>query len=112
MTYFAVTTESGPAWDGTRSMREQEQWAEHATFMNALAEERFVVLGGPLGDGTRRLLVIDAESEEAIRLRLAADPWNRMGLLRTVSVEHWEILLGDLEQGVVGEGNESVRRRR
>jgi hypothetical protein len=34
-------------------MPEQEKWVEQAAFMNALAEDGFVVLGGPLGDGAR-----------------------------------------------------------
>jgi AhpC/TSA family protein len=32
-------------------MRDQAQWAEHAVFMNTLAAEGFVILGGPLGAG-------------------------------------------------------------
>jgi uncharacterized protein YciI len=75
-------------------MRQQEKWDEHAAFMNALADEGFVVLGGPLGDGEKILLIIDAESERQIAARLADDPWTPMGLLREVSVERWEILLG------------------
>jgi len=67
---------------------------KHAAFMNALAEDGFVVLGGPLGDGARILLIIDADSEGAIQTRLAADPWTPMGLLRIAKVERWEILLG------------------
>jgi uncharacterized protein YciI len=78
-------------------MPEQEKWAEHAAFMNALAEDGFVVLGGPLGDGARILLIIDADSEGAIQTRLAADPWTPMGLLRIAKVERWEILLGAVD---------------
>jgi hypothetical protein len=44
--------------------------------MNALAAEGFVVLGGPLGEGPEVLLIVDAPSEDAIRARLAADPWS------------------------------------
>jgi uncharacterized protein YciI len=61
--------------------------------MNALAGEGFVVLGGPLGAGEEVLLVIDASSEEAIRTRLAGDPWTEAGLLDIRSVEPWTILL-------------------
>jgi uncharacterized protein YciI len=61
--------------------------------MDALAEEGFVVLGGPLGDGGSFLLVIKAESEDVIRARLAADPWTPMRLLRVASIEPWQILL-------------------
>ncbi len=74
-------------------MREQALWPEHARFMNALAAEGFVVLGGPLGDGEDVLLVIHADSEASLRARLAADPWTEAGLLQVARVEPWTILL-------------------
>jgi uncharacterized protein YciI len=74
-------------------MRAQAQWAEHAAFMNALAAEGFVVLGGPLGSGEETLLVINAADEAAVRARLAADPWSASRLLEIESVEPWTILL-------------------
>ena len=79
--YFAVRRVRGPAWDRSRSLREQALWVEHADFMNALAAAGFVVLGGPLGAGEETLLVIDAGSEEEIRARLAGDPWSQARLL-------------------------------
>lgn len=94
MRYFAVTRERGPAWDASLPMREQKRWAEHARFMDGLADEGFVVLGGPLGKGERRfLLIFKAGSAKAIETRLAADPWTRMGMLRIAEIEPWEILL-------------------
>jgi uncharacterized protein YciI len=74
-------------------MRAQALWAEHAAFMEALAAEGFVVLGGPLGRDEEILLVIDSASEDAIRARFAEDPWSESGLLEVVSVEPWTILL-------------------
>ena len=95
VTYYAVTRDRGENWDGRLSMRQQEQWDEHAAFMDTLVDEGFVVLGGPLGDGEKLfLLIIDAENEQEIAARLADDPWTPMELLRTASVERWEILLG------------------
>ena len=95
MKYFVVTNEHGSAWNESRSLMEQEGWAEHAAFMNKLVDEDFIVLGGPLGDGSRTLLVINTDTESTIRTRLAADPWTRMGLLRIGKIEPWEILLGN-----------------
>jgi uncharacterized protein YciI len=66
-------------------MREQEKWDKHAVFMNALVDEGFIVLGGPLGDWVKILLIIDAESEQEIEARLADDPWTPIGLLRTAT---------------------------
>ena len=91
-TYTAVRRVRGPAWNAAVPMRAQAQWSEHASFMNALAAEGFVVLGGPLGSGEEVLLVIDAASEDAVRQRLAADPWSGAGLLEIKSVEPWTIL--------------------
>jgi len=90
---FVLMRERGPNWDHGRGLREQDAWNEHAAFMDALAEDGFVHLGGPLGDD-RVMHVIVADSEDEIRERLATDPWEPMGLLRNVSIERWHILLG------------------
>jgi uncharacterized protein len=95
MAYFVVINEQGPAWVPGRSMRDQAKWTEHAAFMNAVTAEGLVVLGGPIrGAGTHRArLIVKAASEAEMTARLAEDPWMRMGMLRTVSVEPWEVLL-------------------
>ena len=74
-------------------MEEQELWAEHAQFMDALVEEGFIVLGGPLGDGDRVLLAVEAEDADTVRRRLDADPWTAPGLLGPPSIEPWTIRL-------------------
>jgi uncharacterized protein YciI len=94
MRYLAVTRSRGGAWDHSLELEEQEGFAEHASFMNALVAEGFVVLGGPLEDETSVLLIVDARDEEVVRARLAGDPWSAMGLLEVTAVVGWEILLG------------------
>jgi uncharacterized protein YciI len=91
---FAVIREAGPGWDPEKSLHEQVAWKEHAAFMNALDDEGFVVVGGPVGGGPKTLLMVEAESEDEIRRRLDRDPWAPLGLLTVESVESWEILLG------------------
>ena len=93
--YFLVTRAWGPAWDPARPRRGQDGWDVHAAFMDALVDEGFVVLGGPVGDVDtgRALVVVQAESEAAVRERLAGDPWPEE-LLATESVERWSIWLG------------------
>jgi len=93
MKYFVVVREPGPGWDFSRRMREQDDWDGHAAFMDALATDGFIVLGGPVGDGMRFMHVVDAADEAAIRRRLADDPWEHSGRVRTASVEPWTILL-------------------
>ena len=74
-------------------MREQDGWEEHAAFMDALAEEGFIVVGGPV-DGDREVLhIVRAPSAEAIHERLAEDNWTQDGRLETVSVEGFTALL-------------------
>ena len=97
--YLAVRRVRGPAWDTSLPMRSQALWAEHAAFMNALATEGFVVLGGPLGSGEEILLIIDAIGENVVRARLAADPWSESGLLEIDRIEPWTILLDSRSKG-------------
>jgi hypothetical protein len=61
--------------------------------MDALVEDGFDVLGGPIGDGSRTLMAIEGESEQAIESRLAEDPWAPTGVLRIGKIEPWMIWL-------------------
>jgi uncharacterized protein YciI len=89
---FLVSEVHGGPWDWSKGLREQALWNEHAAFMDALVEDGFVVLGGPL-DEKDVLLVVDAESEAAVRERFAADPWIGNGMLTITSVRPWTVLL-------------------
>ena len=91
MSTYVVLRERGPEWDWNRDMRAQDGWDEHAAFMEGLAEEGFILLGGVLEDGSA-MHVVEAESEQAARERFAADPWLD-GMLDVASVTPWEILL-------------------
>ncbi len=93
MTYYLVLREPGAAWNSELDMRKQERWQEHATFMDALADDGFIVLGGPIGDGRRFAHVVAAGHQEEIEQRFAHDPWTDMGLLRIAAIEPWDVLL-------------------
>jgi uncharacterized protein YciI len=96
-TTFVVVRAAGPGWVGGVAMERQAGWLEHAKFMDALVEEGFVVLGGPLhGDGHRAMLVVRAPDEAAVCARLTADPWSRAELLQTTQVARWDLRLGEL----------------
>jgi hypothetical protein len=69
MSYFVVTEEHGPSWDGSRARREQDGWDAHAA------------------------LVVHAGSDDDVRARLAEDLWMTMGILRVLAIEPWEVLL-------------------
>ena len=92
MGYYLVREGRGPAWDPARHRREQEGWDEHAGFMDVITDEGMVVLGGPVGEDTDQdvLLLLEAESEEAIRARLADDPWLDT-ILTITTIEPWTV---------------------
>jgi uncharacterized protein YciI len=94
---FVVLRSRGPAWDESKPLEAQSDWAAHAAFMDALFEQRFAALVGPL-EGTRdALLILRASSASEVIERLASDPWTTNGLLLTKQVSPWQIRLGTLE---------------
>lgn len=74
-------------------MREQAGWDDHAAFMDGLVEEGFILLAGPLEGDRETLWIVEAESKEAIRQRMAQDPWAANGMLRPVRIEQWTVVL-------------------
>ena len=78
-------------------MSEPTDWAPHASFMNSLAKEGFVILGGPLEGTSDVLLVVRATTPDEVRSRLAEDPWAGKDLLRITRVAPWTLRLGSLE---------------
>ena len=93
---FAVTLSHGPRWETSQPLEGQKGWVEHASFMDALVAEGFVVLGGPLEGASGALLIVRAQSANDIHARLAEDPWARLDLLRTASIVPWIIRLGSV----------------
>ena len=60
--------------------------------MDGLVDDGFVILGGPLADEQRVVLVVEAGSERDVRTTLAGDPWSETHL-RIESVDRWTIRL-------------------
>ena len=93
---FVVIETRGSAWDDSRQMDDQTGFPAHATFVDSLVAERFILLGGPL-EGTRDVvLVIQAEDCSEIVDRLAANPWIQNALLSVKDCKPWWIRLGSL----------------
>ena len=103
MAYFIMIRAPGDAWDWSIPMNQQVQWQAHAEFMNALANEGFIAAGGPLGkedDAVQILHILNAPSDmgaASIEGMMAKDPWVPMGLLKTVSIQPWNVLLGGFD---------------
>jgi uncharacterized protein YciI len=91
-TFLLLLRRDGPEWNRERPMEEQSDWDAHATFMDNLVDDGFIVLGGPLSDEVRVAHVVEADSEKAIRETLARDPWSESHLVID-SIEPWTIRL-------------------
>jgi uncharacterized protein YciI len=96
MKLFAVILTHGAGWRRGVLLEGQADWAAHAAFMDALAADGFVALGGPLETTDDVLLIVRAESPAEIADRLGADPWHRQDLLRISRIAPWTIRLGAL----------------
>ena len=90
--FYVVLRRHGRLWDAAKPLEEQSGWDEHAAFMDALVDEGFVVLGGPLGDEERVVLAVEADSEDDVRSTLARDPWSETHLV-VDAIEPWTIRL-------------------
>jgi hypothetical protein len=90
--YFVVERRTGPQWDPGRPLEEQTGWIEHAAFMDGLVDDGIVLLGGPLADEHRVILIVQAASEQEVRAVLAGDPWSGSHLV-VESVDAWTIRL-------------------
>jgi hypothetical protein len=93
---FAVILTHGAAWRRGVPLEGQMDWTAHAAFMDALLEDSFVALGGPLETTDDVLLIVRAESPAEIADRLGADPWHQQDLLRISRIAPWTIRLGSL----------------
>lgn len=91
-TFLVINLRSGPRWDRTKPLEQQSGWVEHAAFMDGLVESGFIVLGGPLADEQRVALVVEADSEDAVRATLGRDPWSGTHL-RIGSIDPWTLRL-------------------
>jgi len=96
MNLFAVIRTHGGAWQPSLPMEGQADWNVHAAFMNALENEGFVLLGGPLEGTPDILLVVRAASSDQILDRLQGDPWTARDLLRLSRITPWTLRLGSL----------------
>ena len=94
---FAVIRTRGPAFEPSRPLEAQADWAAHAAFMNRLVRDGSVILGGPLEGTADVLLVMRAASADDARGRLAADPWTVRDLLRVSRISPWTLRLGSLD---------------
>ena len=88
--FLVFISRSGPEYDPSLPMQRQSLWAEHAAYVDGLVDDGVFVMGGPLSDNHRVVVVVDADSEDDVRAALARDPW-RDTHLHVDAIEAWSI---------------------
>ena len=72
---YIVVSSAGTNRNLSLGAREQLYWDEHAAFIDALVDEGFILLGGPLTDEGGAMIVVQAEHIDAVQEKLSNDPW-------------------------------------
>ena len=94
---FIAISSAGPNRDRSKPTREQPFWDEHASFIDQLVAEGFILMGGPLVDEGElpqgALLIVNAEDENEVREKLKDDPWFEKGILKLETVKRWQIFI-------------------
>lgn len=90
---FIVLSSAGINRDLSKGTREQAYWDAHAAFIDALVDDGFILLGGPLPDEGGAILVVRAEDDAAVHARLQDDPWYRNAILHLDGVKRWDIFI-------------------
>ena len=96
MALFAVIRRRTERWAHGRTIEEQPDWRAHADYMDAGEADGFFLLAGPLEAFDEVLLIVRADSAEAVEARLAEDPWSKLRLLETVRIAEWTLRVGAL----------------
>jgi len=90
------------AWFLVQTVYNQEKYAEvrprHREFLQKLAADGVVGVGGPFGDDSGGAMLIQAEDEAALRKVLDTDPYIVEGALTDFTVQEFKPVLGSWVQ--------------
>ncbi len=93
---YATFVRRTSKWDQSKPPQEQPGFPLHVEYMNGLKAENFIALAGLLMTSSEILFVFRADSEEQVRERMGADPWQQSGLARIERVEELAVSIGAL----------------
>jgi hypothetical protein len=95
---FAAIVQRAGAWDHSRPPQEQDGFPDHAQFVGGLEASGFIALAGLMQESSDVLFIFFADSEQEVRDRMSADPWQKDGHARLVRVEEIHIRIGAPQQ--------------
>ena len=91
---FAAFVHRASAWDQNRPPQEQAGFPDHARFVAELEASGFIAQAGLMQPSNDVLFIFRADSEEAVRRRMADDPWQKDGHARLGRVEEVQFRIG------------------
>ena len=91
---FAAFVHRSDAWIKNLPPQEQVGFADHARFVAELEASGFIAQAGLMQPSNDVLFIFRAESEEAVRRRMAQDPWQQDGHARLGRVEEVQFRIG------------------
>ena len=93
---WVVRVKRGGPWDFSKDMRQQDGWDAHASYIDGIFEDGFLLLAGPLEGDRETMWVVEADSRNEILERMKQDPWSPNGMLRPTRIERWDIVMDRL----------------
>jgi uncharacterized protein YciI len=90
---YLVISSAGANRDLSKGTREQAFWDEHGVFIDALVEEGFILLGGPLVEEGGAMIIVRATDEDEVQAKLQHDPWYEHEILKLDSIKRWDIFI-------------------
>lgn len=66
----------------------------HREYLHQLVADGVLISAGPFADETGGLMIIEAETEDAVREALAKDPFTINGVFATTDIREWTLVAG------------------
>ncbi|GAB3274648.1 hypothetical protein GCM10027449_13180 [Sinomonas notoginsengisoli] len=68
----------------------------HRAWLRERAEAGDLLASGPVGDGSKALLIFQADSRDALEALLAQDPFQKASLVAETQAPEWNPIIGRL----------------
>jgi uncharacterized protein YciI len=90
-----VILRAGPSWE-SGPPEDQPDWDAHAEWVDSLIEKGTFVMGGPFGDYSGSVNLLEGLTAEDAEQLIATDPFVRNGVFELDSVRDWTVYVDEL----------------
>jgi len=90
-----VIFRAGPTW-GSGPPEDQPGWEEHADWVDALVDNGTFVMGGPFGDYSGSVNLLEGLTATEAEELIATDPFVQNGVFVVDSVRDWTVYVDEL----------------